>query len=106
MRKLRLDPEALQVESFVSEHGRSGPGTVYGHYSYPDGCLPPSGSDPEQETCGYNTCAGITCQQSCNGYTCTCQCPGGGSVGCESNGPTYCFGMESCLQQCLPTPWC
>ena len=102
MRKLRLDPEALRVETFVPEHGRGGPGTVYGHDSYPNGCLAPSGSDPAFESCGYNTCAGITCQQSCNGYTCTCDC-GGGTPACPSSGPTNCVEMQSCVNQCIPT---
>lgn len=93
MRKLRLDPEALLVETFVPEHGRGGPGTVHGYISYPDGCFPPSGTEPEWESCGYHTCAGDTCYQSCNGYT--CDCAGGGSVGCQTNGYT-------CAVECRP----
>ncbi|HSU15676.1 hypothetical protein [Longimicrobium sp.] len=100
MRKLRLDPEELRVETFVPSGGRDGQGTVYGHYSYPNGCFPPSDSDPALESCGYNTCAGITCQQSCNGYTCGCDPVG--SAQCDSIGYTYCIKDMSCMAQCLP----
>ena len=103
MRKLKLDPEDLRIETFTPEAGQHGHGTVRGYYSYPMGCFPPSDSEPPMESCGYHTCAGDTCWQTCNGYTCTCDC-GGGSAQCESAGPTYCFRDYSCLQQCVPIP--
>jgi hypothetical protein len=103
MRKLKLDPNQLRVESFLPVHDEGQHGTVYGHYSYPDGCLPPSDSnDPGLDTCGYATCAGNSCWQSCNGFT--CGCGPGGSTQCESIGYTFCMKDESCVNQCLPTP--
>ena len=105
MRKLRLDPDALRVESFApASDGRDGRGTVRGH-SYPNGCFPPPDSDPMQDTCGYNTCAGNSCWQSCNGYTCLgCDGGGGSNTQCESAGYTYCLKDASCLNGCFPTP--
>jgi hypothetical protein len=100
MRKLRLDPDQLRVESFLPVHDGGQHGTVYGHDSYPIACLPPSDSnDPGVNTCGYATCAGDTCWQSCNASTCGC---GPGSPQCNSAGYTYCLGDASCLEQCLP----
>jgi hypothetical protein len=104
MRKLRLDPDDLRVDSFspVREDGVR-QGTVYGHYSYPQGCWPPSDSnDPAVDTCGFGTCAGMSCWESCNGYTCGCD--PAGSLQCESIGYTYCMKDVSCINQCHPTP--
>ena len=104
MQKLRLDPDDLRVDSFAPADERGEDGTVFGH-SYPNGCFPPSDSDdPFVDTCGYATCAGITCSQSCNGYTCTgCGTGGTGpSLNCESAGYTYCFKDVSCMNQCFP----
>lgn len=104
MRKLRLDPDHLHVESFSPAREAARQGTVYGHYSYPQGCFPPSDSnDPYLDTCGYATCAGDSCWQSCNGYTCGCD-GGGASAQCESAGPTLCIGDYSCINQCFPPP--
>jgi hypothetical protein len=101
MRKLRLEIDALAVESFDTHAVAEGAGTVRGMASYPDGCFPPSDSqDPFLDTCGYATCAGNTCWYSCNG---TCNC---GTVGCpppESAGYTYCMKDNSCINQCFPT---
>jgi hypothetical protein len=101
VRKLRLNPEELRIETFSTDDGRTRPGTVYGHYSYPMGCFPPPDSDPAIESCGY-TCAGDSCWQSCNGLTCGCD-PVGSSQ-CESAGPTLCLGDYSCIQRCVPIP--
>ncbi|HEX6746796.1 MAG TPA: hypothetical protein VF092_05820 [Longimicrobium sp.] len=98
MRKLRLDPHLLRVESFDMRDGGPLQGTVHGH-SYPIQCDPPSDSiDPAFDTCQYATCAGSTCWQSCNG---TCNC---GSVGCQpwSQAYTYCDKDMSCVVQCDP----
>lgn len=99
MRKLKLGLEALHVESFEMLTAEPVRGTVLG-LSYPNGChTPPDSLDAD--TCQYATCAGTTCWYSCNG---TCDC--GATVGCqpESAGPTLCFGMPSCINQCHPTP--
>ncbi len=102
MKKLRLEMDELRVESFATDAAAGEAGTVHGH-SYPNACLPPSGSDePFVDTCGYATCAGDTCWQSCGG---SCNC--GGSGWCqpqESAGYTYCFRDASCVNACiLPT---
>jgi hypothetical protein len=84
MKKLRLDSDALRVESFDTRtlfdvH----PGTVRAHSdlgcqaSFPDQCLPGNTDDPQGYTCGG--------QQSCNG-SCNCGSAGCGSVGCGTNG--------------------
>ncbi|HET7230747.1 MAG TPA: hypothetical protein VFJ16_12135 [Longimicrobium sp.] len=98
MAKLKLEIDALRVESFVSvaEDGRGG-GTVYGRYldpSYPAACVAPPDSEPYLNTCGYATCAGDTCWQSCNGYTCGCDAGSGNA----SYDPT-CAG-DSCINKC------
>jgi len=59
MKKLRLEMDALRVESFATAAGAREAGTVHGH-SYPNGCFPPPGSDPFVDTCHYATCAGDT----------------------------------------------
>ena len=106
-KKLSLDVDALQVESFEAQPAAAGKGTVHGH-SYPNQCDPPSDSlDPWLDTCQYATCAGDTCWQSCGG---TCNCGGGsggcggGSAGCQPwlAAYTYCFGVPSCIEQCDP----
>jgi len=105
MKKMRLNLDQLAVESFATaQDGEAERGTVRGLQSYPIACWPPSDSqDPNIDTCGYATCAGDTCWESCNG---TCNC--GGSAACppqESAGWTYCLKDPSCLNQCLPTAW-
>ena len=106
MKKLKLEIDALAVESFDTHAVAESGGTVRGMASYPDGCFPPSNSqDPFIDTCGYATCAGNTCWYTC-GDTCGC----GVTVGCqpqESAGHTYCIQDYSCLNQCFPTgPGC
>jgi hypothetical protein len=102
MKKLRLEMDALRVESFSTDAAAREAGTVHGH-SYPNGCFPPPGSDPFLDTCHYATCAGDTCWYSCGG---SCDC-GGGSAGCppqESAGYTYCVKDASCVNGCFPPP--
>jgi hypothetical protein len=101
MRKLRLDLDHLRVESFSPARDSTGrDGTVHGHNSYPQGCFPPSNSnDPWLDTCGYATCAGNSCWESCNGYTCGCN--PAGSQQCDSVGYTFCLGDKSCIAHCL-----
>ena len=82
MRKLRLELDALTVETFAPADGAGARGTVHGHVSlYWEDCLP-------SETCGD---AGWPCgpsEQSCNGtcYEHSCQPGGCGSGGCASAG--------------------
>lgn len=106
MRKLRLDPESLAVQSFETATSPAAKGTVFGAVTrvfdgctYDVGCgsggaLPSfcgyqCGSDnpgcggTDWETCHNtcNTCDQYTCLQSCGGTCFTCNedgsCPGG-----------------------------
>jgi hypothetical protein len=85
--KFRLDPEALQVESFETERLKDGKGTVFGHDSYPL-----SQSTCHEILCGC-TYPGGTCDLSCMGDPCqptnvNCNGCGGGSgntCGCQNS---------------------
>lgn len=71
MRKLKLEVDALEVESFEPAAGGAGDGTVRGYLSaYYELCQP---GDTWQQTC--------TCEPTCNAQTCY-NCGGGGSAGC------------------------
>ncbi|MFL5382809.1 MAG: pinensin family lanthipeptide [Longimicrobiaceae bacterium] len=77
MKKLRLDLDNLQVESFVAESDSEKSGTVHGHTG---GVLG-------------DTCAAEGCSQDfCTGY-----CTGLGT-GCYTNDPVYaaCTGQDPC----------
>lgn len=75
MRKLRLDPEGIRVESFTAEAALARAGTVPGY-------LAATGDEPKV-TCGGScaatceTCAGNTCGSACQGT-----CASGGDVCC------------------------
>lgn len=60
MQKLKLDLEALAVDSFNTGDDVDGRGTVNGNY-----VEKPTTSMNDQMTCGQNTCAGVSC------YTCS-----------------------------------
>ena len=68
MRKLKLDPEALKVQSFAVDPARSERGTVHGHVS--PGCTP-AGACETLFTC--YSCEGGSCEgPSCHlDFTCT-----------------------------------
>lgn len=73
MKKLRLNLDALRVESFqATSDADLRQGTVHGHFSQnnPAGCY-----KSQVNTCLY-TCDDATCLASCNGtcfpYTCAC----------------------------------
>ena len=96
--KLRLNPDALEVESFAPFGEESTRGTVHGHsggtYCYYS-CNCANDSAPNYGSCGttcqeptncYGYCTNEMCQVSnywsC-GATCTCNNPtNGGSCGC------------------------
>jgi hypothetical protein len=65
MRKLRLNPESLQVESFAStaDHAAAG-GTVRARESEP--------TDPNFHSCDYLTCAPPSCYLTCGCTNETC----------------------------------
>lgn len=72
MRKLKLDPDALAVQSFAVSTARDERGTVHGHVS--PGCTP-AGACETLFTCYDYTCNGGSCDgaPSCGhlAYTCT-----------------------------------
>jgi hypothetical protein len=75
MRKLTLNPEMLEVQSFVTADEAPARGTVRGQQE-PCTC-PTNCTCPGCPTCeGYNTCGATcpaTCWESCNG-TCQTEC--------------------------------
>jgi hypothetical protein len=91
MRKLRLELDALIVETFAPAGGAGARGTVHGHVSlYWEDCLPSETCEgagwpcgPSEQSCN-GTCYENTCQPGgCGGGSAGC---GGGSAGCASDG--------------------
>ena len=91
MRKLKLDLDSLDVQSFQTDDGLMSGGTVQGQsgvWDLPSICTYQCGPSTyygcgytDYETCGNtcNTCDQYTCFESCGGscFTCvddTCQC--------------------------------
>ncbi|HVH11786.1 MAG TPA: hypothetical protein VM759_01980 [Longimicrobium sp.] len=106
MRKLRLDLDAVQVESFVTDAAAGGRGTVDARQRITFGCPPPS-----QNTCA-GTCScgcgtgALTCDWTC-GSTCAASCNGTcGDPTCAATCGDTCAGTcwdptcESCLATC------
>jgi hypothetical protein len=95
MRKLRLDPESLRVESFEAVTAGGGQmGTVNGHIRKPP--AEPNTIEPcyvNTSTCGnscYGTCyatCGSTCANTCDDYTCLQSC--GPILGCVPPAEPY-----------------
>lgn len=87
MKKLRLDLDTLEVETFAAESVPGQDGTVHGHTAAQSDCY---------ETCNalYNTCAPAG---SCSCNFCTADCTGIG-VECYTNDPVYyaCTGQDPC----------
>lgn len=91
MRKIRLELDALRVESFATDGGARGHGTVHGRNTMWGGaCEEPPPEDSiyvcpvptAQATCNQFTCdytCGNTCSCGCTrtygGWTCTCPDP-------------------------------
>lgn len=86
MRKLRLDPEQLVVESFSTiVHGERPRGTVRGR------------ADTEQPSCGFtvgNTCEGCGITDNCMDYTVYCSRSGGEGCWCPLEGESPAFSRE------------
>ena len=84
MKKLRLEIDTLQVETFESAAQRSGHGTVRGLLTaYYELCQP---GDTWQQTC--------TCELTCNANTCYNCGSGGGTAGCTAG--------ITCPDTCVP----
>ena len=90
MRKLKLEIEALEVETFEPAAEREERGTVRGHLTaYYELCYP---GDTWQNTC--------TCEPTCNADTCyNCGSAGCGSAGCTGALDPTCNGT------CGPQPF-
>lgn len=77
MKKLRLHPDQLSVESFETADAAARPGTVMANNDsiYDPGCVTYETACPDP-TCHANTqcCSGYTCGSTCVG---TCTCPTG-----------------------------
>jgi hypothetical protein len=113
MRKLRLDPDALRVESFATDPRSRAAGTVAAHVDLIgaggiDVMVPPNTMDAQQclkswietcvtaeiskcpgETCGDALTCGASCQATCE----TClgpTCDSCGATRCLVSGPVYC----------------
>jgi hypothetical protein len=95
MKKLRLELDALEVESFEVARTEPPTGTVHGHNTATQCNTSPDRTCAEQMTCGPNTCiqwctlAFDTCDTICN-YTQTCE------TECEQT----CFSCDSCAITC------
>ena len=100
MKKLKLELDALEVESF--EVARTGPptGTVHGHNTATQCNTSPDRTCAGYLTCDFNSCDGLcsaanyctdfgTCDATCN-YTQTCE------TECEQT----CFSCDSCAITC------
>jgi hypothetical protein len=84
MRKLKLDPEALSVQSFSVDPPRNERGTVQGHAS--TGCTPASACETL-----------FTCYYTCDGGSCDGALSCGPMATCTDCGETC---GETCLDTC------
>ncbi len=91
MKKLRLELDNLQVESFATDRGEGDRGTVEGHIS--TRCTGGGMTCDAGNTCGDNATCGqnATCYVSCNG-SCPNPC---------TNENSYCFN-NSCFNCSYP----
>lgn len=86
MHKLKLELEALVVESFVPAVVESRPGTVHAHRSGP--------VTDECDSCGADSaCGGCDTLNGCGGGSYTCSCPGWQTC----VGAYTCGGVDSCV---------
>ncbi len=93
MHKLRLNPDALRVESFVTAAARKAGGTVRANNDCPTLPDPACGTLEYTRSCGDATCD-VTCCETCartcgtcmGGDTCDYGCTGGGTGGSAGSG--------------------
>lgn len=98
-RKLRLDIDTLEVESFTTANGTEERGTVHGRAT--------AFCNTVDHTCdGANTCGGLTCNRAMNSCALSCdacgtyKCGGeGDSLVCGSDGSGI-TGCQTCLVNC------
>lgn len=88
MNKMKLDLDALRVETFDTDGAAAGVGTVLAHYKVPP--AEPATIDP---CVPYSQSCGISCNGSC---VATCQ------ASCFDT----CAGHATCYQSCSPLARC
>jgi hypothetical protein len=91
MRKLRLELENLQVESFATAEDDGGGGTVHA-YASPDSVCAASGCDT-MCSC-YDSCVAGPCGSENQTYNESCvagACPNSWDQMCETNGDHGCY---------------
>lgn len=96
MKKLRLEMDALRVETFAIDSAPVGKGTVQGHATL--ACTRPvQCGDSEGVTCdGRVSCGGeVTCNAE---YTCALSCTDCGTYYCATGDPSC--GQFSCVYTC------
>lgn len=83
MRKLKLHPDDLEVDSFETHEAGEQRGTVHGHYptQYPS-CF--------TSVCGCSGADGLSCEDTCDA-TCHVSCDGS----CDCTGDCYLTGNTS-----------
>lgn len=85
--KIKLDVEALDVQSFATAETPTARGTVHGH-------IGTFACDTVNETCnGGNTCGGATC--GFREYSCVASCGACGTYECTGEGSGAICGSES-----------
>ena len=110
MRKLKLDVEALVVESFDTVRNEPDKGTVVGNADLIIGAgeiiIAPATASCHIDFCADSWMSGCrTCGDTCNQKTAPClTCDITGCVSCRETCET-CYG-PSCVTACLPTCTC
>ena len=99
MRKLKLDMDALVVESFEAGGARERVGTVRGHGPLSQGCPVKFTENEYSELMG--SC-GLECTQSCGLTNCPGDCAHGQTLGATCACPTFatCAPDETCSLEC------
>ena len=107
MSKLRLELEALAVETFdpVGAGGRGAAGTVFGHAIYPQG--PNYPASPLCMDTPLASCEGScrdTCAESCWGtcQSCAASCDGADTCWASCNGTCEASCADTCRLSCGP----
>jgi len=103
MNKLKLDADALMVETFTPGSGEWPSGTVRGNATFLQ-CQ----ETARDQTCGpYDTCRAESCDHICGTYFCTGPSCAGSCDICYSNQPCpWTAGGSTCLATCQGNASC